>query len=193
MLSHHEGKPPHVSQTHRSAGGGEYHSNFTSKCATLFSHISYFSTNSLQNYKNLSNFASKLKVKVKKLRYFLTKYPLSCLLIMAIWVVCLIPIPETPLSEVRLIDKWTHVVMYLVLSSLLWIEYLRAHVRVVKSRVVLGATLAPLLMGGLVEIVQATCTNGVRNGDWIDFLADAVGVAVGQIIGIVLARCLSKL
>lgn len=134
-----------------------------------------------------------MKVKVKKLRYFLTKYPLSCLLIVAIWVVCLIPIPETPLSEVRLIDKWTHVVMYLVLSSLLWIEYLRAHVRVVKSRVVLGATLAPLLMGGLVEIVQATCTNGVRNGDWMDFLADAVGVAVGQIIGIVLARCLSKL
>ena len=45
---------------------------------------------------------------LKKIR----NYPLSSLLIVVIWVVCLIPIPETPLSDVNLIDKWTHFVMY---------------------------------------------------------------------------------
>ena len=44
-------------------------------------------------------------------------YPLSSLLVVAIWVVCLIPIPETPLSDVNLIDKWTHFVMYGSLTS----------------------------------------------------------------------------
>ena len=54
-------------------------------------------------------------------------YPLSSLLIVAIWVVCLIPIPETPLSDVNLIDKWTHFVMYGSLTSVIWFEYVRRH------------------------------------------------------------------
>ena len=58
---------------------------------------------------------------VKKIR----NYPLSSLLIVAIWVVCLIPIPETPLSDVNLIDKWTHFVMYGSLTSVIWFEYIR--------------------------------------------------------------------
>lgn len=134
-----------------------------------------------------------MKVKVMKKRHFIAKYPFSCLLIVAIWVVCLIPLPETPLSEVRLIDKWTHVTMYLVLVVVIWAEYLKAHAHVNKGRILLFAMLAPIAMGGLIEIVQATCTGGVRSGEWLDFLADAVGVAVGQVIGIVLARCSSKL
>ena len=54
-------------------------------------------------------------------------YPLSSLLVVAIWVVCLIPIPETPLSDVNLIDKWTHFVMYGSLTSVIWFEYVRRH------------------------------------------------------------------
>ena len=54
-------------------------------------------------------------------------YPLSSLLVVAIWVVCLIPIPETPLSDVNLIDKWTHFVMYGSLTSVIWLEYIRRH------------------------------------------------------------------
>ena len=54
-------------------------------------------------------------------------YPLSSLLVVAIWVVCLIPIPETPLSDVNLIDKWTHFVMYGSLTSVIWFEYIRRH------------------------------------------------------------------
>ena len=60
---------------------------------------------------------------VKKIR----NYPLSSLLIVAIWVVCLIPVPETPLNDVNLIDKWTHFVMYGTLTSVIWFEYIRKH------------------------------------------------------------------
>ena len=60
---------------------------------------------------------------LKKIR----NYPLSSLLIVVIWVVCLIPIPETPLSDVNLIDKWTHFVMYGSLTTVIWFEYIRRH------------------------------------------------------------------
>ena len=43
--------------------------------------------------------------------------------------------------------------------------------------------LLPVLMGGLIEIVQATCTGGRRSGDWLDFAADGVGAIIGWIIG----------
>lgn len=49
-----------------------------------------------------------------------------------------------------------------------------------------------LLWGGLIEIVQATCTGGHRSGDIMDWAADAVGVVLGQLIGIPLARVASK-
>lgn len=112
----------------------------------------------------------------------LRHYPLSVLLIVAIWTVCLIPIPETPLSDVRFIDKWTHTVLYLVLALCLGMEYWRSH----KTRSVKAITLLCLVftvaMGGLVEIVQATCTGGVRHGDWPDFLADTIGSLAGYLL-----------
>ncbi|MDD2602332.1 MAG: VanZ family protein, partial [Prevotella sp.] len=54
------------------------------------------------------------------------------------------------------------------------------------------AVLLPILLGGWVEIVQATCTGGNRSGEFLDFLADGVGVFLGMIIGIPLALMLSK-
>ncbi len=41
-------------------------------------------------------------------------------------------------------------------------------------------------MGGLIEVLQATCTGGMRSGDWLDFAADAVGATAGSAIGILL-------
>lgn len=120
------------------------------------------------------------------------KYPLSLLICVAIWVVCFIDLPETPLDDVSLIDKWTHVAMYLVLCLALWWERLRAHAYNNKVWVATWGGLFPLLMGGLIEILQAYCTGGRRSGDWIDFLADAVGVLLAQLICIPLALHLSR-
>lgn len=125
--------------------------------------------------------------------HFIRKYPLSLLICVAIWILCFIDIPETPLDNVSLIDKWTHIVMYLGLCLVLWWEYLRAHAYIYnKVWAAIGGCLLPMLMGGVIEILQAYCTGGRRSGDWIDFLADAVGVLLAQLICIPLARRLAK-
>ena len=60
------------------------------------------------------------------MKTILRQYPLTILLALAIWVVCLIPVPETPLNEISFIDKWTHFVMYAVLTLVLLYEHRRA-------------------------------------------------------------------
>ena len=94
-------------------------------------------------------------------------YPFSTLCIIVIWILCIIPIPETPLSEVSMIDKWTHLVMYGGLYALL----------------------LPIVMGGVIELVQAYCTGGTRSGEWLDLAADSLGVLIGQPIGMLLVAC----
>lgn len=120
-------------------------------------------------------------------------YPLTLLLVTAIWVVCLIDIPETPLDHVTLIDKWVHIAMYTVLAMTVGHEYFHGHKRSWTIRgMMVRAWLMPALMGGLVEIVQATCTGGRRSGDWLDFAANAIGATVGWTICTLLARWLSR-
>lgn len=116
------------------------------------------------------------------------RYPLTSLLVVAIWVLCLIPtVPETPLSSFCLIDKWTHLVMYGTLVAVIWWEYTRQHTTNNARRLFLLAFLAPVAMGGLVELAQAYCTGGRRSGEWFDFAANTIGVVLGTLIGILLA------
>ena len=103
------------------------------------------------------------------------RYPLSMAVTVVVWILSLMPIPETPLSDVTMIDKWTHIVMYGGLSFTIWIEYLHEHKTANWRKLIVIGWLVPVLMGGLLELIQANCTNGVRNGDWLDFFADAVG------------------
>lgn len=126
------------------------------------------------------------------MRNIVRNYPLSWLLVIGIWVLCLIPIPETPLDDVTLIDKWTHIVFYLVLTLVVRYEDYRTCHSTALGRSLMLAWLAPALMGGLIEIVQATCTGGRRSGDWLDFLADAVGATIGWLIGMLLVRYRAK-
>jgi len=102
------------------------------------------------------------------------------------------PVPETPLNNLTLFDKWMHISMYAVLCLVMWAEYLRRHQKLNKTRLFIGAFLAPLLMGGLIELAQANCTGGNRSGDWLDFVANSIGVVMGNLIGMLLARCFAK-
>lgn len=116
---------------------------------------------------------------------YVRKYPLTIIFIVVIWTICLIPIPETPMDKISFIDKWTHVALYFVLVSTIGHEHFHnGH----HTHYWLWCLAAPTIMGGLIELVQAYCTNGQRSGDWIDFFADAIGCILGYIICILLVR-----
>ena len=117
-------------------------------------------------------------------KHFIVKCPLSCLCVAAIWVLCFCPPPHTPLDQVAFMDKWTHLVMYGGTCSVMWIEYLRCHRRPSLKRLFVFSWLAPVLMSGVIELLQAYCTGGRRSGDWYDFAANTTGAVIGAIVGL---------
>jgi VanZ family protein len=137
----------------------------------------------LQKYKIFLTFAVKIEEKMHFFVRFIRKYPFSVFCILLIWVLSLTPFfPETPLDGVQFIDKWTHLVMYGGTTSVIWWEYLRLHQRVNWHRVLLLAVVGMVLLGGLMELLQAYCTT-TRSGEWLDFWADSVGVLLGNALG----------
>ncbi len=112
----------------------------------------------------------------------LGRYPLTLTCIVAIWVLCLMNVPETPLDNVAFIDKWTHLVMYGGTCSVGWWEYLRHHRRIAWGKMFVFGLLGPIVMSGIIELLQAYATT-TRSGDWIDVAANAVGVLLGFGIG----------
>lgn len=117
-------------------------------------------------------------------KHFIVKYPLSCLCVAAIWVLCFCTPPHTPLDQVAFMDKWTHLVMYGGTCSVMWIEYLRCHRSPSLKRLFVFDWLAPVLMSGVIELLQAYCTGGRRSGDWYDFAANTTGAVIGAIVGL---------
>lgn len=130
---------------------------------------------------------------------FIGDYPLSLFLTVIIWVLCFINVPETPLENITLMDKWTHIAMYLVLGIVIFWENNRKRKRAMppvqemkKAKVVLWTFVLPALMGGLIEILQANCTGGRRSGDWLDFAADSIGAALALAICMLPAKCRAR-
>lgn len=119
-------------------------------------------------------------------------YPLTLLCATAIWILCLIPIPETPLDNVAFIDKWTHLVMYGTLTLLLGCETMYARPSLSVGVFLLRVLPLTVVMGGLIEIVQATCTNGVRNGDWMDFIANSIGAVLGFCLALIVKHFMKR-
>ena len=115
---------------------------------------------------------------------FVRKYPFSLLCVLLIWALSLTPFfPETPFDNVQFIDKWTHLVMYGSTCSVIWFEYLRHHHTIAWRKVLLLAVVGMILLGGLMELLQAYCTT-TRSGEWLDFWSDTVGVLLGNGIGL---------
>ncbi len=133
----------------------------------------------------------------------LLHFRLTVLLTLGILVVCLLPVPETPLENVRFIDKYTHILLFGGYAWVLWCEsalYRRSAVREGRvetgrrsfNRSLLLLTVGwPALFGGLIEVLQATLTT-CRSGDWLDFLADAFGVLLALAAGIPTYRFLVR-
>ena len=117
--------------------------------------------------------------------HFIKKYPFSCICIALIWILSLVPFfPETPLDNVAFIDKWAHIIMYGGTFTVLWIEYLIKHRRADYEKLFFWAWLAPIIMSGILELLQEYCTGGHRGGDWLDFAANSTGVTLAAVLGL---------
>ena len=122
------------------------------------------------------------------LRLYLRHYPFALIIIVVIALLSLLPIPDMKMGvEVPLADKWTHMAMYGVLTLAIWFDYRRCHQRLETGKLLLWAFLAPIAMGGLLELAQAYLTT-CRSGEWLDFVANTIGVCLGTIGGLLMRR-----
>lgn len=122
------------------------------------------------------------------LTHYIKTYPLGLLIALAIVALSLAPFPEIPAAEdIPLADKWTHMVMYGSLTLIIWIQYLRSHQKTNWVKLVIGGILAPAAWGGLMELAQAYLTT-YRSGDWLDFIANCIGVVIAAILGLSIQR-----
>lgn len=134
---------------------------------------------------------------MQKVSQFVRKYPFSTFCLALIGVLSFTPFfPETPLDNVKFIDKWTHLVMYGGTCSIIWWEHLRLckkETRRPNLRALFWfALVGMIILGGLVELGQAYCTTS-RSGEWLDFYADTVGVLLGNILGLIMNRVWFKI
>lgn len=119
----------------------------------------------------------------------LVAYRLSLLLTVVIFALCLYDLPQTPLDQVRFIDKYTHVLMYLAYGTVLWVETGLRDLPPHKRWSVCVAW--PVAMGGLIEVLQSLCTLH-RHGDLLDVAANSLGVVLAVFVGRVACRFLSQ-
>lgn len=119
-------------------------------------------------------------------------YPLTAISVLIIIILSVMPLPdEPPLGDVPFIDKWVHFVMYGGMACAVWIDYYRkAKDKRITLSVIFISIIYPIVLGGLLELVQAYLTT-YRSGDIIDFYADAVGGIIGFVVGILILRPMS--
>lgn len=119
---------------------------------------------------------------------YIRRYPITCVLIVVIWYLSFFTVPKTELGDVPFIDKWTHIAMYGGTCAVLWIEYIRSHTTHNKVRLFVWAWVAPIVMSAVIEVLQEYCTGGRRSGDWEDLIANILGVTLGAMIGLAIAK-----
>ena len=136
----------------------------------------------------MCNFAAKLKDNMSFLSQIIRKYPFSIGCIALIWILSFVPFfPETPLDDVEFIDKWVHTLMYGGTFTVLWIEYTLKHRKPDYEKLFFWAWMTPVAMSGLIEVLQEYCTT-TRSGEWLDFAANATGVTLAAVIGLLILR-----
>lgn len=121
--------------------------------------------------------------------YYIKKYPVSLLIILTVIYLSFFKPPITDLSNIPYIDKIVHICMYLGMSGMLWLEFLRAHQKGDSPlwHAWVGAFVCPVLFSGMVELLQEYCTT-YRGGDWLDFAANTAGALIASLIGYFVLR-----
>ena len=129
---------------------------------------------------------------MKYIYHLLVKYPVAVFFFIVIWYLSFFTPPKTELDNVPFIDKWVHITMYGGTSLTLWIEYIRHHKRLNTTKLLSLAVIAPILMSGAIELLQEYCTNGRRSGDWMDLTANATGVVLAGVIGLLIWKAVPR-
>ena len=94
------------------------------------------------------------------------------------WLSLIKSVPVPLMGEIPLADKWGHMLAYLVFALCMACDGYR--VRLPARAIYLWATVLPVAYGGLIELIQPHFPP--RTGEWTDWLADCIGVAVGLAI-----------
>ena len=121
---------------------------------------------------------------------FIRKFWISSVLCSVILVLCFMKTDELPESPMTNFDKLVHALMFMGVSGAVFFDntrYLRQAIG--WQRIFWGSLLFPVLMGGLIEIGQATLTT-YRSGDWWDFFFDGIGAILGFLICLLINRWL---
>ena len=119
---------------------------------------------------------------------FIKKHALSLFLIAVIVVLSLFPFGRIEMAEnVPLADKWTHMVMYAVLSLAMAWECRRSRESYSWLHFLAIVFVLPTVLGGILELAQAYCTD-YRSGEWLDLVADAIGALVAAVVASLILR-----
>ena len=120
------------------------------------------------------------------------KYPFSTCCLVLIWILSFYPFPEMEdLEDVPFVDKWTHIVMYGGTCCVIWTEYIRQHLTLDGEKLFFYAWLLPILMSGVIELLQEHCTT-YRGGEWLDLAANSTGVTLAVVYGLLLYYFIKK-
>ncbi len=113
------------------------------------------------------------------------RYIFSILVTLVVVVISLMPITEVPnLGDIPLMDKWVHFLMYGGLCCVYWFDFYRnGHQRREYSKWMKWIVICPIALGGLMELCQKYLTT-YRSGEWLDFVANTVGVLLAIPIGL---------
>lgn len=103
------------------------------------------------------------------------QYIFTILTCVVIAVLSLMPVQELHLENMELSDKWAHTLMYAGLTAVMLFDTNYEKLKQGMVSLPLWLVIIPIAYGGLMEILQAYCTNGNRSGDWLDFIANSIG------------------
>ncbi len=86
---------------------------------------------------------------------------------------------ELPPIKIEFFDKFVHLILYVFFTYILVIDSCKyfGHDRS-KSIYLTGCFIFPILLGGFIEIAQATWFFP-RTAEWIDWFADIIGAGIG--------------
>lgn len=117
-----------------------------------------------------------MKLEKKNPLYYITLPFIVALIIF--YLSCLIKPSYLPTIEVEFfipIDKIVHFCMYFGLAFVIALNYIFVNKgKIVILRLIIFAIMLPIIYGGIIELLQERYFD--RDGDWFDFLANAIGV-----------------